>query len=852
MLLINSIKAQNQKTEKPPLRLDSYKDWPEVSQLGLSDDGKYAYYSINNQPVGKTTWIVKATEKEQETKFISNWSNVIFSDDSRQLYAQLQQDTLLTLNLNNRTITRITNVRSYKLFMVAKTQWIAITSPDSKLTFKTLKGDNSYSINDVVNFIICAQGTAALIQTFFKKNFQVQWLNIETGKTTIIYEGIKAQNLIFDNASKQAAFTVNRDQSNEIWYYANGTEKAVLLADQHTLGIKDSVSIRANYGWGFSWDNAQLFFDLQRTERQAPKTDLTVWSYKDNFLPTDLDGRKSASRSFNAINILTKKIVRLVYDKQYIIEFNNRIDKYFLIRSFTGEGSEMDGKNNTYLCDINTGTQIPIAVNTEQPLNPISLSPQNKYVVYFDHSHLQYNAYSIVDGKTKIILKDSSDNLMRQKRTQDLGNIPAGICGWLPEDKAVLINETYDIIQVDPDGIKKPVELTEHEGTKNHVVFYNSKGKVENSFFQNGNIFLQAINLDTKKLGFYNYKVGMPFNIKDIQFGENYIPNLELAYWPIADNSMIKSKKNDCYLMKSEKCNQAPNIFYSPNLRDFKMISDIKPEKAFNWITSELQNYADSLGNKYQGILYKPENFDPSKTYPVILNYYITKSNELNRYLAPENGAGDINTNYLVSNGYLVFKIDIYGEYEKLGDGIMLSVNAAADHLTKFKWVNPKKIAVSGHSFGAYETNYIVTHSNRFAAAVSAAGVSDLVSSSNDISDLTGYTRQDFIRLTAYKVGKTLDEDPDLYIKNSPIFYAKDVTSPVLIAHNPEDKSVRFSQGRSFFIQLRTLKKPVWLLSYKGAGHTISNSENAVDYYTHLKQFLDHYLMDMPEPDWMK
>jgi dienelactone hydrolase len=841
--------------QKPPLQLESYKEWPQVDQFGLSNDGKYAYFSIDNRPTGKTTWTVKSIEKELEKQFIVDWSGVTFSEDSRQLYAQLPEDTLLTLNLSSQFITKIPDISSYKLFMLGKTQWIATTGTDSKVTFKRLNAENGYSIDDVANFIICVQGTAALIQTMVKKSdFRLQWLNIETGKITTIYEGIRAQNLIFDNAGKQAAFTISRDQKNEIWYYSNGAAKASLLADPNSTGIEKGVNILAGNYWGFSWDNSQIFFDLLETDtpKKFSNPNLTVWSHNDFFLPTDLEGNRYSKRSINAINLVNGEIIKLVNKMQNVVTFNIKKDKYLLIRSFNGRGTETRGRNSVYVCDIKTGKQMPIATNTETAFNPICLSPENKYVVYFDAMLSQYRSYCIANGKTIVLLMDSSQDLIRSEKNQDLINTPGGICGWLPDDKAVLLSGVYDLLQVAPDGSKKAIPLIIGGGCKNHVIFNIPNRDPQKTFGLDGKILLSAFNVDTKAFGFYNYRINDVFNFKDILFNNIFIPGMESPYNEISDGAIAVSKNKGLYLIKFEKYNQAPNIFFTKDFKDFKSLSAVRPENAYNWIIPELHTYQDSLGNSYQGVLYKPENFDSTKVYPVIFNYYITKSNELNRYLSPSRGGADINAQYLVSNGYVVFKIDIFGEFEKLGDGVMLSVNAAADHLSSFKWIDPKKMAIAGHSFGAYETNYIVTHSNRFAAAVTAAGVSDLVSSSNDISDLNGFTRQDFIRLTAYKVGKTLDQDANVYIKNSPIFYAKNVTTPLLILHNPDDRSVRFNQGVAFFTQLRTLKKPVWMLSYKGETHAISNEENAIDYYTRLKQFLDHYLMDKPVPDWMK
>jgi len=262
---------------------------------------------------------------------------------------------------------------------------------------------------------------------------------------------------------------------------------------------------------------------------------------------------------------------------------------------------------------------------------------------------------------------------------------------------------------------------------------------------------------------------------------------------------------------------------------------------------SELHKYHDREGNEIEGILYKPENFNSNQKYPLIFNYYEQKSSELNQYESPEKLGGDIPIAWLVSNGYLVFKADIFSHPKEVGKGALNSVNAAADYLVKFNWVDSAKMAISGISFGGFETNYIVTHSNRFAAAISGAGVSNMITYYHDAIIDGEYT---FIQENQSKMVSSLTEDKDLYIENSPIMFADKVTTPLLIMHNPGDERVLFKHGLSFFMELRGLKKKVWMLSYKDDFHGISD-DNAIDYYTKVTQFFNSYLKNYPQPNWM-
>lgn len=162
-------------------------------------------------------------------------------------------------------------------------------------------------------------------------------------------------------------------------------------------------------------------------------------------------------------------------------------------------------------------------------------------------------------------------------------------------------------------------------------------------------------------------------------------------------------------------------------------------------------------------------------------------------------------------------------------------------------------MGIQGHSRGGWETNFLVTHSKLFAAAMSASGFSDYVCLYNGIRSarLEGGSRQGSFESSYQRIGATLWERPDLYIENSPIFKANEVTTPLLMMANKADDDVPFEQGIEFFTALRRLRKKVWMLQYDGEGHMVLSNKAARDLTVRMKQFFDLYLMGAPAPKWM-
>jgi dipeptidyl aminopeptidase/acylaminoacyl peptidase len=266
-------------------------------------------------------------------------------------------------------------------------------------------------------------------------------------------------------------------------------------------------------------------------------------------------------------------------------------------------------------------------------------------------------------------------------------------------------------------------------------------------------------------------------------------------------------------------------------------------------MTTELIHWKTFDGSPSDGVLYKPENFDPQKKYPVIFDYYEQRSEELNLFVSPKAAEDRINVPWFVSNGYLVCAPDIHYKKGQPGQSAYNAVVSAAKYLSKMRWVDSTKMGIQGHSFGGYETNYIVTHTKLFAAACAASGMCDLVSFYGSVPR-AGNTKY-FSERDEGRMDATLWQTPDAYIRNSPIFQADKVSTPLLMMNNKNDGQVPFAQGVELFTALRRLGKKVWMLQYDGGGHSAGDTKEAVDYSTRMSQFFDHYLKGAPAPKWM-
>ncbi|MGH7507729.1 MAG: alpha/beta hydrolase family protein, partial [Longimicrobiales bacterium] len=127
----------------------------------------------------------------------------------------------------------------------------------------------------------------------------------------------------------------------------------------------------------------------------------------------------------------------------------------------------------------------------------------------------------------------------------------------------------------------------------------------------------------------------------------------------------------------------------------------------------------------------------------------------------------------------------------------------------------------------------------------------NMVSAYGGIRWGTGMSRMFQYEKTQSRIGGSLWEQPLRFIENSPIFFANKVNTPLLMMHNDQDGAVPWEQGIEYFVALRRLHKPVWMLNYNGEDHGLRKEQNQKDWAIRMQQFFDHYLMDAPAPVWL-
>ncbi|MFC3563665.1 S9 family peptidase [Pedobacter jamesrossensis] len=695
-------------------------------------------------------------------------------------------------------------------------------------------------------------------------------LNTEKGTLKTLINGKGSfKGFTFDEESEHVAFVGEQSPEKQeiknynVYYNSLTLDTAQIIVDYDMPGLPAKWSVSGDGRVAFSKDGKKLFFGIAPVKKAKDTTivdfevaKVDVWNYKDDYLqPMQLkNADRDSKRSFlSVIDVYSSdpKVVPLTNLSLPDATMVSDGDANFVLASTDfGRRIESQWSGSTlkdyYLVDTKTGQRKKII----EKLNGNAFaSPRGNYVIYFDENTSNWFTYNVATGK--VVQLNSGMNVKFADEENDVPDTPKsyGIATWTEDDKAVLINDRYDIWSFSPDGKTPAKNITNNFGRDNKITLRYHRTQQDNRFergadtkFVKANelVWLDGFNNLTKENGFYRKNVGTVKNPDLVVMSKSKYSNL------------LKAKDEDVYIFDKGNYVASPDVYVTTDFKAETKLTSTNPQQAnYNWGTAELVKWTTPKGYQSEGILYKPENFDPAKKYPMIVYFYEKLSDGLYAYQAPAPTPSRLNISFFVSNGYLVFAPDISYTTGHPGQSAVEFINSGVESLKKNSWVDGSKIGIQGQSWGGYQVAYLITQNNMYAAAWAGAPVVNMTSAYGGIRWESGMNRQFQYEKTQSRIGATLWEKPELYTENSPLFMFPKVNTPVVVMANDADGAVPWYQGIEMFTGLRRLGKPVWMLNYNGEAHNLVQRQNRKDIQIREQQFFDYYLKGAKAPAWM-
>jgi dipeptidyl aminopeptidase/acylaminoacyl peptidase len=687
-------------------------------------------------------------------------------------------------------------------------------------------------------------------------------VSTSSGETTAILTGEgEYKGLSLSEDGSQVAFLTDRDDqeadepSFTLYHARLGEGEARAVATEGTAGVPDGWWIPDHSPVSFSEAGTRLLFGTAPRPPAEPEelpedeqVEVDIWNWKDPLIQTmqlvraDREEERTyqayaSTEDFRVVQLGTLSIPEVMIGLQG--EGNLAVANTTTMVKYGWNVSHDGTYEDVYLMDVATG-EADLVIEKIKGARA-SLSDAGEYLTWWDGVAKHYMAMDVNTREVRDISEALPYPVHRELDDHPDLPPPYGVGGWLEGDAGVLIYDRFDIWQVDPSGVVEPRNLTEGVGRENNIEFRYMNLDPDADFIDpTEDVLLQAFHIYTKQDGFYRDRFDgdrepRRLLMDDFRFG-----------------SPSKAEDADVLVLTRESFREAQDLWLTDSdFNDMEKISNANPQQAeYSWGDAEIIEWVSNDGTPLQGILIKPEGFDPRNQYPMMVYFYERMSDGLHRYVVP-NAGSSVNASFYVSRGYVFFQPDIPYEIGHPGESAIDAVVPGVLKIVDQGYIDRDRIGAQGHSWGGYQLAYMVTRSNLFAAVEAGAPVSNMTSAYGGIRWQSGMNRQFQYERTQSRIGGSLWEETLRYINNSPLFEADKVQTPVLMLHNDEDGAVPWYQGIEYYMALRRLQKPVWLVNYNGEPHGVRKTQNRKDWAIRMQQFFDHYLKDAPAPVWM-
>ncbi|MCB9069171.1 MAG: S9 family peptidase [Calditrichae bacterium] len=668
--------------------------------------------------------------------------------------------------------------------------------------------------------------------------------------------------IVLDESGEQLGFLSNRNDyaadqpAYALYYWSFDGDKPRNLATSGNAAFPENWWISEYGKLSFSKNGKRLFFGTApkpapEPEEKTPEDEdvnVDIWHWQDPELMTVqlANVEKDRKKSYLAMaDIDKKRVVQLATESLPDIEIAAEGDADVAIgRTNVPYQLEISWDYpeyyDVYWLDLKKNTRQLVV---EKLQSEAQISPAGNYLFWWNRADSSWQVYDVKRKQINNLTKQIPQAFFYEKHDWPYLPDSYGFAGWTEDDRQFLIYDQFDIWACDPAGKNSPVNVTDGIGRQRDLQLRYVKLDREAQFIPSDMpLLLSAFNQTDKSEGFF----------RDTLKGTS--SPIELVMMPKNFSRPVKAKLDEQLLFTRESFQEFPDVWVSnANFSDMKQVSDVNPQQSeYNWGTIELINWRSLDGEQLNGLLIKPEDFDGSKKYPMLVYFYEKSSDNLNRHVAPAPHRSIINFTFYASRGYVIFVPDIPYETGYPGESAVEAVLPGVTHLIEQGFVDAENIGVQGHSWGGYQIAYLVTRTNIFKAAEAGAPVSNMFSAYGGIRWQTGLSRMFQYEHTQSRIGGTIWDYPLRYIENSPIFWVDKIQTPLLIMHNDHDGHVPWYQGIELFVALRRLGKPAWLINYNDEPHWPVKYHKKRDWQIRLQQYFDHFLKGAPAPEWLE
>ena len=677
----------------------------------------------------------------------------------------------------------------------------------------------------------------------------------------------KYTKLTWDFAQTQAvvvrdhADPAEKQTKSKPYRWIRGSAAAAEIVRSATVGPAEGLVFSDKGPLSFSRDGKKLFLPAApppKPTRSATsalpdeeKVTADLWRWNDDYVQPMQKVRAARDRNRTYVGVIDLATQRYTQLADPALANISRSDDGTRAlgsddRAYRAQSDFEEPHADYFLVDPTTGVRQPV-LKHQRVGSSLLWSPNGKWVAYYQEKH--WYLLNSADGTTRNLTSSLKVGFHDEQNDRPGPAAPYGSAGWTKDGHSLLVYDHYDVWQLFADG-SPAKNLTAGHGRATQVVLRVQRTEpVDEDEDERGldpakPLILRGESEKTRSSGFFR---------TDFATAATKTAPQRLLWDERRFLYVGRAQDADVLIVTASRFDTFPDVHTTDaSFTQLTRVTDgAAQQKPFLWGTGELVSFKGLGGKPLQAALYKPANFDPQKKYPLIVHIYERLSDNVHQFVPPR-PTNSLSISFYTSNGYLVLAPDIVYQFGEPGQSALQCVLPAIDAVAKHGFVDEKAIGIQGHSWGGYQIAYMVTQTNRFRAAEAGAPVGNMTSAYSGIRWGSGQPRQRQYEQGQSRINRSLQEAPQLYIANSPIFQIEKVRTPLLLMSNDQDDAVPWYQGIELFLALRRQAKPAWLFNYNGQTHNLRRRADQKDFAQRMHQFFDHFLKGTPAPEWME
>lgn len=841
-----------QVVQKKQLTESDYHLWGELRLDKVAPNGAWASYRMGYEKGIDTLFVCNTATKKTYNFPAAN--NSLFAGNDH--FVCRDKESLHLLNLNTGKQEQHAPVSQCD-YSSQTNQLLMLTKTDKVLQILNLKTKATDTIHNVQQFLMSPSGKEILFAIQTNQKHSIGLLNLEKKQSIrwIIKNNTNPfSHFTWQQTGKAVAFYSFSDSNSKddlLYYYTLENTTLFELNPQKQNDFPEATVFDKQrvYPLTISDDMRSVFFGLSLVQTSSPKepeSNVEIWNGNAKWIyPLEKIRNMYSERVTLAVwhpmikkmrSISSPELPKVLFtgNQQYAIVSNPKdYEPQF----------EEEGPRDFYIMDVNTGEK-EILLRKQNPyFLDLLPSPSGKFVAYYRDNN--WYVYDIAHKTHTNVTKQINAPFFGKFELLQ-GDMAYGNAGWSKNDNELILYDQYDLWAIKPDGTSyrrlthgREKQIAFRIATVADLELYmgNFDGCKSKTINLDSDLILYAKGYD-EKTGYFKWENNI--GEKPIVYGDCYI------------NQMHYISKQQSYIYQEQNFHRSPRLMFQKNTVEAIPFFQSNPQQSkYEWGSSKLISFRNSKGKELKAALYYPANYDATKKYPMIVNTYEKKSNLVHQYNNPNSTMVDGNPTVFTSNGYFFLHPDIeYGEGTVGTDVVDCTVSATNEIIAR-NLVDPAKIGLIGFSFGGYESAFMSTQTNLFAAVVAGGGITDLVSFYLNVGWNRGIPDMFRFQSENWRLGKTPFEDPSLYAKYSPVANAAQVKTPILIWSGKEDLHVNWHQSVEFYLALRRLGKEQMMLLYPGEAHGLMKPNNQRDFDHRIQDWFAYYLKKEAPALWI-